>query len=416
MFKSSAIMRVLRAPENAQFRLYLVGNMPSVIGTWVQKVAIGWLTWELTQSGAWLGLIAFADFAPIVVFSPLAGVIADRLDRLTVARLSVALSTVLALALAGLTASGRITIEALFALVLVQGVVQALYQPVRQAIVANTAARADLAAAISLNAALWHSARFIGPALAGVIIVAWGIWPAFAVNAVSYLSFAVALIYLRLPRRSVARRPLSAVPRDIADGWRYVIGHPGIGPILMIVAITSVAGRPVAELLPGFAAVVFERGAVGLAWLTSASGIGAVLGAMWLAQRGRLGGLTRILVWNVLMVALTLALFAATDNFWIGTLGIAAVGFALVVSGTATQTLVQWSVDESMQGRVLSIYGLLWLGGPALGTLAMGGLSELFGLRAPVLGGAVICVAVWAWAAPRTKRLQRALEADPRAP
>jgi predicted MFS family arabinose efflux permease len=176
----------------------------------------------------------------------------------------------------------------------------------------------------------------------------------------------------------------------IADGLRYALRHPGIGPILLLQAVLAVCARPFVELLPGFAAEVFGRGAPGLAMLSSTIGIGAIAGGLWLAQRPGQTGLPRIVLATSVMTALTILAFALCRWFWPAVACVALAGFAMVVAGAGTQTVLQTAVDEDMRGRVLSLFGLIFRGGPALGALAMGAASEALGLQAPLTVGALL--------------------------
>ena len=395
---SSSFGGITRALRNRQFRIYTLGSIPSQLGTWMQRLAVGWLTWQLTESETWLGIIAFVDMFPVVIIGPIAGALADRIDRLAFARAIQIVTMAQAAALAVLTITGAITIEILFALTLFLGIVQASFQPFRQAIVANLVHGDELAPAIAVNSVMWHSSRVVGPAIAGAVIVTWGIGPAIAINAATYVIFIIALYRIHLPAPAAARRSIADIPAEIVEGIRYAVGHPVIGPLLFILLCASTLGRPVTELLPGFAAEVFGRGAGGLAWLTSAAGLGAVLAGLWLARRGRLSGLVGIIIASVLVLALALIAFAATDWFWFAVPAMVAVGFGLVASGVTVQTMIQSTVDEGLRGRVLSLYGMVWLGCPALGAIVMGGLSEIYGLRWPVIGAGVLCLMVWLWA------------------
>lgn len=401
---------IVRAFRSRQFALYTAFGIPSQIGNWMQRVSVGWLMWELTHSGSWLGLLAFADFFPVILLSQFAGVVADRFERVRVALVTQAFQLSFAAILLVLAIEGLVTPEVLVVITACGGAAAAFHQPVRQTIISRIVPREDLPAAIGINSATWHGSRFVGPAIAGVIIASWGVVPAIAVNTVSYLGFLWALTRLdRLPPTQ-RRRSLRDVPAEIVEGWAYTARHPGIGPAYVLLAVTSIMGRPVAELLPGFASAVFGRGADGLAWLTSMTGFGAMCAGLWLAQRGRVEGLTHVVAAGMLGLALSLALFTATENIWLALPCIMMVGFCLTITGSATQALVQNAVDDTVQGRILGIYGLIWLGGPAIGSLVMGVLSDLVGLRWPVFGGALICFAAWFWAHRRRERMRAALE------
>jgi predicted MFS family arabinose efflux permease len=380
---------ISRTLAHRDFGVYVAGNSVSLIGTWMQRIGVGWLAWELSHSGAVLGLVAFADLFPGVLIGPFGGALADRADRLRVIKVAQTLIMLQALALFVLTASGAITVPLLVALVLAQGAVIGFNQPARLALIPSLVPRPHLATAVAINSIVFNTARFIGPALAGVVIVALDVSAVFALNALSFLGFLFALSRLRLPP-SAAPRSRRSMLGAIADGLRYALRHPGIGPILVLQAVLAVCARPFVELLPGFAAEIFGRGAPGLALLSSTIGIGAIAGGLWLAQRPGQTGLPRIVLATSVMTALTVLAFALCRWFWPAVGCVALAGFAMVVAGAGTQTVLQTAVDEDMRGRVLSLFGLIFRGGPALGALAMGAASEALGLQAPLTAGALI--------------------------
>ncbi len=192
---------IARALRNPNYGLYTAGNAASLIGTWMQRIAVGWLTWQLTGSGAWLGAMAFADLFPTVIIGPVAGAAADRWDRLRVTKISQALAMAQSIVLFLLTVSGHITIELLLVLTAALGVIAGFNQPARLALIPSLVRREDLAAAVAINSIIFNSARFIGPAVAGLMIVAGGISAAFAANAVSFVFFLVALSRIHLESR-----------------------------------------------------------------------------------------------------------------------------------------------------------------------------------------------------------------------
>ena len=379
-----------RTLAHRDFGVYVAGNSVSLIGTWMQRIGVGWLAWELSRSGAVLGLVAFADLFP--------GALADRVDRLQVIKVAQSLIMVQALALFALTATDAITVPLLVALVLFQGAVIGFNQPARLALISSLVPRSDLATAVAINSIVFNTARFVGPALAGIAIVAVDISAVFALNALSFLAFLFALSRLRLPTAAAPKAPRSMLGA-VADGLRYALHHPGIGPILLLQAVLALCARPFVELLPGFAAEVFGRGAPGLAMLSSTIGIGAIVGGVWLAQRSDQGGLTRVVLGSSVLIALTVLAFALCRWFWPAVACVAFAGFAMVVAGAGTQTVLQTAVDEGMRGRVLSLFGLIFRGGPALGALVIGVASEAFGLQAPLAVGALLglLAAVFLW-------------------
>ena len=377
-----------RTLAHRDFGIYVAGNGVSLIGTWMQRIGVGWLAWELSHSGAVLGLVAFADLFPGVLIGPFGGALADRVDRLRVIKIAQSLIMLQALALFALTASGSITVPLLIALVLFQGAVIGFNQPARLALIPSLVPRADLATAVAINSIVFNTARFIGPAFAGLAIVALDISAVFALNALSFLAFLFALARLR-PARVAPPTAGRSMLGAVAEGLGYALRHPGIGPILLLQAVLAVCARPFVELLPGFAAD-FGRGAPGFALLSSTIGIGAIVGGLWLAQRPAEAGLPKVVLLTSILTGLAVLGFALCPWFWPAVVVVALAGFVMVVAGAGTQTLLQTAVEEGMRGRVLSLFGLIFRGGPALGALVMGVASEAFGLQAPLTVGALL--------------------------
>lgn len=404
------IKRVFR---NRNYRIFLGGNLCSNLGNWIQRVAVGWLTWELTESAAWLGFIAFADLFPTVLIGLIAGALVDRTDYLRMLKFTQTIAMSQAALLSVLTFADLITIELLLALTVLRGVNTAFNRPARMSLIYRLVGRDDLSPAIALNAIIFNSARFVGPATGGVIIVAGGVALAFAVNAFTFLVFLAALMALRLPREEKKRRDGRSLLSEAADGVRYALSHPGIAPLLIILVVTALFARPFTELLPGFADRVFGRGVDGLALLISANGLGAMAAGFWLVQRGAITGLAALVITNLLLMACALLAFTATDIFWIAMPFLVITGFSLVVQGVSVQILVQSAVAGELRGRVLAVYGILARGCPAIGALILGGLSEHLGLRLPVAGGAAVCLLLWVWAARLRPAMARAFESGP---
>ena len=205
--------------------------------------------------------------------------------------------------------------------------------------------------------------------------------------------------------------PLANLPIEIMEGLRYCRRHPGIAPMLIVLSVVALGGRAHGELMPGFAEAVFNRGVEALAMLTAAMGAGAFAGGAWLAQRGSVKGLTRIVVVATLVLSLGLIGFIATDMFWFALPCLALTGCGMVIIGVGEQTLIQNAVDGAMRGRVMSLYGMMARGGPAFGALIVGTVSEFIGLRWSVAGGAAVVFLLFLWALPRYRRMAEALEA-----
>lgn len=406
-FDFSTLGRVFK---NKNFALYTAGNTLSLIGMWVQRLAVGWLMWELTESGAWLGAIAIAEFIPIVILTPLGGVVADRFDRLRISMIAQTFACGQAGALWVFTLTGAMSPELLVALMMIGGVTNAMNQAARVTLVVNMVPRDVMSTAIAINSVIFNVARIVGPAIAGALIFYTDIAWAFLVNAISYGALVGALLLIRMPRVQDTIPPTGSYFRDLLEGARFTFSHTGVAAIIALTAVNSIFARPLIDLLPGFAGAVFDAGPEGLAILTSSMGVGAICASIWLAQRGRLSGLAEIVCVGVLLNGAAVALFALSTSLWTGAVLLAVSGFTQACTGTGTQTLIQSAVADRLRGRVMSVWLVIGRGGPALGALVMGSLAELMGFGWPLFIGASITFTVALMILPRRKRMARALE------
>src|ERR1700757_2528192 len=406
---------VAAAFAHRNYRVYVSGNAVGLIGTWMQRVAVGWLAWTLTHSGAWLGILSMAEFFPVVFLSPLAGALADRRDRVGIIRVTQVAGSIEATLLAVLVYTGAITIELLFALTLLLGVFNAVAQPSRLALIPTLVDRAALPSALAINAIIFNSARFLGPAVAGIVIAKISVGAAFAVNAATYIAFLIAMTNLRgIPALPVAAT--QSVLKASAEAYGYASRHPGIAPMLVLFTITTIGTRGFVELFPGFADSVFGRGPEGLATLTSTVGLGAICGAAWMLLRPAITGLTGLVLGNTLVISLAILAFTSTDRFLLALPCVFVAGAAMTITGVGAQTLIQAAVDIRMRGRIMALYGMIFRAGPALGAVMMGSLSERFGLRLPLAIGAIISCGFWAWTWLKQRRIAEPLKPDPAIP
>lgn len=401
---------VSRSLRNRNYAIYTYSNTAAMIGEWIQRVGVGWLTWELTESTTWLGIIACIDMVPTMLISPVAGAYADRSDRLRFIQKTVGFTTLQPLALSSLFFLDLIDIWLLVPLALLNGLFTAFNQAARLAIIPNLVNRAELSPAIALSSITYNISRFAGPAIAGTVIASAGVGYAFLINLLFFIVFTACLFCITLNKEESPARRGNTILADTIEGLRYTIRHPGIGPVMFLLIVGSLGQRPFIELLPGFAGRVFERGPEAFGWMVSMVGLGALSGALYLAVRPSLHGLTRIAVHMVLVGAITLAAFATVSNFHFAMACLFVIGTSLSVSATGVMTLVQSAVDNHMRGRVLSLYGLIFRGGPAIGAFFMGFAAERIGLHIPVLTGAVFCILLWAWVARNLAKTACALE------
>jgi predicted MFS family arabinose efflux permease len=327
-----------------------------------------------------------------------------------VVKVSQTISLLQATALFWLTAAGHMTIELLVALTAFQGVIVAFNQPARLALVPSLVPHADLATAVAINSVVFNLARFIGPACAGPVIVWSGVSAAFAANALSYLPFLAALACIRIDSTEAVPSKRRNMIADLAEGIRYTASHPAIAALLVLLTALGIGGRPLSELLPGIAANVFKSGAGGLSLLASAMGGGAILGGLWLGQRAHSSDLTRVAIASSMLAAVATAVAIATDTLWVALPAVAVVGLATSSAGIAMQSLIQLASDRAMRGRVMGLYGLIFRGAPAIGALGAGAASAWFGLRPPIILGALLVLAAGAWAWSARERIAAALE------
>jgi MFS family permease len=413
MAGSASLQNAIDAWKQRNFAWYMGGATVSLVGLWAQKIAVGWLAWDLTHSELWLGFIAFADLFPTVVITPIAGALADRGSRLAMARISQSLAGLISFALAGLFYADLLTIWPLFFLSLALGVVLAFATAARLALVPVLLEPQYVPAAVANDGAIYNACRVVGPMIAAAIIAVSNVGGAFLINGCCFAIFVLCLLKVRILRVETSARAAGNVLQQTMDGVRYAANHPGIGPILVVLTAVAVGVKPFLEMLPALADVVFDAGVDGFAWLAAAGGFGAVVAALWLAARGTVEGLTKISLSALLFGSGGIVLVAATDIFWVGLIGAVIAGSAITLSGTGCQTLMQNAVDGAVRGRVMSLYGMLHRGAPALGALAVGAAAEIIGLQLAIAGSAVLlCVAGLVFALPRLKTMIPALE-DP---
>jgi MFS family permease len=401
-----------RALSSRNARIFFGASLGAWTGLWMHRIGVAWLAWELTRSAAWVGLIAFADLAPAVVVSPIAGAIADRVDRVRLTMASQGVVAIEAATVATLAATGNISIGLLFALEMVSGTAACFAQPARQTLIPALVAREDLPAAVAANSLLFNVARFVGPGLAGPVIAAWGVAPAILCNAIGQGFATFSMPWLRIEAEQRRGHPATtSLLAETLEGFRYTARHPGLGPIIAFSALSSFLLRGVQEILPPFVERLFGRGAESLAMLTASFAVGALIAGVTVASRGRLVGTTRIAVLAILAQTIATAAFVATGHFAFALLCGAAIGASASAHGISVQVLAQTSAAPAMRGRIMSLWALVTRACPALGALVLGLAGEALGLRLPTLVAAALALGVFAWGLSRAGRIARSLEA-----
>jgi len=379
------------ALSSRNFQIYLTGSTISLHGLWVYRVALGWFAWEISGSEFWVGIIAFTQFAPAVIFGPVFGVFADRFDRRRASIIINACSALNNLLLAALVFLGRVDIIVLAALSFMQGCLDGAHTPVRMTIVPNLVSKDRLQSAIASTSISFNVSRFVGPALAGIVIATLGVGAAFAMNGISYLAIIVAVSIVQLNAPPARMQKPGDVWAELFDGVRYVAGHGTIRELLIIIAFASVFGRGALEMLPAFADAVFARGSAGLAILTSAVGVGAIATGIILS-RSTAWLTSGFIRYTVILSGALIVLFGANSVFWLAVPTVVALGVLLSLCGVGSQILIQSLVEEEVRGRVSSLWGMVAFGGTALGSLVVGSSSAAFGLQGTVVVTGFFCI------------------------
>ena len=394
-FSAGGIGRALR---HRNYRVYWIYFFVATTSRWVQRTGVAWLTWELTHSPTWLGIVAFADMFPLVIFSVWGGAVADRIGSLRMVRLTLTMTAFGTVVFAGLVLIDLIDIWTVVILTAAIGSIWSFGNAAQLSLVNNLVPKSELSAAFALGSATFNASRFIGPGIAGVTIALLGIGVTIAAGAVGLAAWAAALYTIHLQPELKTQAKKQGTIADMIDGVRYTAQHIGIRNAMILLGVTAILVRPYMELLPGFSDEVFGRGADGLALLMSATGFGGLMGGVWLAIRGRNEGLAQIIVVSLLISGIALLAFTVTDQIWIATIAAAFLGVFMLTGNIASQTLIQGSVDPAIRARVMAIFILMAWGMPALGAILMGWIASVAGLQLTLGVGAVLTMLTWLWA------------------
>jgi len=394
--------------SDRNFRIYSVGSIGSWISFFVQKVAVSWLTWELTASTIWLAAIALMDIIPNVILMPAAGALADRFDRHKILLLTCTLLLFQAALLAVLAWTDMLTIWALAALVLAHGIFISFMVPAMYGIIPRFVARTTVPSAIAVTSAYSQFAIFVGPALAGWIIVGYGTTAAFIVNVVGYLLLISAFLCLKTPSDYVHPEPSSlSFFGDMQDGFKYIFTHSTIGSLLIVVFFADVVLMGFYHMLPAYSADVLGKGVEGLSAILAVIGLGTTCAALWLAHGG--GSAVRInrVLWGFLVALIALAALVQSSNLYIAAVFAVVLGFAAETGHTGTMTIIQLSVTENQRGRVMGTVFMISQLAAGVGAYLIGAIAVGAGIQLPVTLGVVIGLCIWVAIYVRRKHLFR---------
>jgi MFS family permease len=383
---------LLRALRSRNYRLFVAGQSVSLIGTWMQQVAMSWLVYRLTGSALLLGVLGFTSNLPIFLLASFAGVLSDRWDRRRLLLVTQSLALLQAAVLTAVVLAGVVQVWQVILLSLVLGVVNAFDIPVRQTFVVEMVEhREDLSNAIALNSSMVHGARLIGPSLAGLLVAAAGEGFCFALNSASYLGVICALVAMRLtpPTQHQQQRH---VLHELREGFGYAVNFTPIRNILLLVASVSLMGMSYTSLLPVFAREVYHGGAHTFGFLMAASGGGALVGTLFLAKRRSVLGLGRVIVRAPLLLGCALTVFAFSSSLPLSLIALTVTGFSSMTIMASSNTILHTIVEEDKRGRVMSFFTMSFMGMTPFGSLLAGSMAGWIGARNTVLVGALACL------------------------
>jgi MFS family permease len=387
----SAKTRLFDVFRHRNYRLFFTGQAISLVGFWMQAIAQSWLVYSLTDSPFLLGLVAFVAQAPVLLASPFAGVIADRLDRWRILFVTQGAMMASASMLAVLTLSGVVEVWHIIVLAALTGTANAFDVPTRQSFTIEMVGRADLPRAIALNSIMFNAARLIGPALAGLLVAAVGEGWCIALNALSYIAVLSGLSLMRLELQPL-RAPSDPLT-DLREGFVYVATHRQIRTLLLLLAGSSLFGTSYLALMPVFARDILHGNSDALGFLMAAVGAGALAGALVVTRVPQRWLATMPFVASACFGAALIA-FSQSTSFGLSLVLLAPAGFGMMLMGVATNTLMQAAVDDAMRGRVMAYYVMAFIGMVPLSALAAGALSHEIGAPMTLaLGGALTMVA-----------------------
>lgn len=391
------ISHAWRALRHRNFRLFFFGQGISLIGTWMTRLATSWLVYRLTQSALLLGIVSFSGQIISFLIGPFAGVWVERLNRRKLLVWTQAAAALQSLAMAALTLTHVINLWEIIGLAAFQGLINSFDMPGRQSfLVQMVDDRSDLSNAIAINSSMANGARLVGPAIAGMVIALFGEGWCFLIDGVSYFAVIASLLLMRINRKEF-RRQTTGMLEEMSEGWSYVRTFRPIRTILLLFALLSLMGWPYSVLLPIFAGKVLHGGPHTLGWLTGASGVGALISGFSLALRKSVAGLTRMIQISAALFGTGLILFGLSHTLWLSLVLMLVVGFGMMQSAAASNTVIQSLVPEDKRARVMSYYTMAFFGASPFGSLLAGILAHQIGAPHAVMITGAFCIlgAMW---------------------
>jgi MFS family permease len=383
---------IARALRHRNYRLFFGGQGISLVGTWMQQVALSWLVYSLTNSALLLGLVGFAGQLPTFLLTSFAGVLADRWQRLRLLIIIQTLAAIQASILAVLTLTGHIAVWHIFALGICMGAITAFDVPTRQSLIGDMLdKKEDLGNAIALNSLMFNGARLVGPSIAGLLLSVTSEGVCFLLNALSFIAVIGALAAMRIPH--LTKKPAQQrILQGLKEGYTYGFGFPPIRYILINLALLSLLGLPYTVLMPIFARDILGGGPHTLGFLVAMSGVGALFSALYLASRKSVIGLGTVIAASSSIFGCALVFFSFSRYMPLSLLMSLCAGFGFMGVITSTNTILQTISQEDKRGRVMSLYAMAFMGMTPFGALIMGALANRIGAPHAVTVGGIACV------------------------
>jgi MFS family permease len=385
-------MHALRAFRHRNFRLFYAGQAISLIGTWIQQIALSWLVYRTTGSGFLLGLVTFCSQIPMLLFLPLAGLFSDRYDRRKLMVAAYVLAMIQAVTLGLLTLTSAIHVWQILVLGFIYGTIMAFETPARQSLISQMVNdRDDLPNAIALNSVLMNSGRLIGPSIAGVLLVFIGEGWCFLINSASFVAIIASVSMMKLAAKP-RTRTAGSLRNELAVAARYAWNTRPIRLFLALVALISLTASPYTVLMPIFARDVFGGDAHTLGFLVGSAGLGAVIGTAFLTTRPNVFGLSKLVPFTSAIAGIALMLVGISGIYWVSLAFMACLGFGIIVTAASVNMMLQTLVDEDKRGRIISFYAMAFLGLAPVGGLIAGTVAGQVGAPATAMINGACCL------------------------
>ena len=401
---------IFRALRHRNYALFASGQAFALVGYWMQAIAQSWLLYRLTGSATLLGVLAFASSVPILLLAPLAGLWSDRVNLHRTMFGTQVLEMLQAITLAALAIAGVIAPWHIIALSMLMGVLVAIELPVRHAyLVELVEGKEDLPNAVAMTSLIVNAGRFAGPAIAGIVIAAYGEAACFAINALTYVAVLVSFMMIRV---TASPRPAShqAFVKGLIEGFTYAWRSVPIRLLLGVLVVVSLLATPYITLMPVLVREVYGGDATLMGNLVAAAGLGGLCGTLFLVSRPNVRGLVSVIAYASLAAGTALAMLSWSGRIWIAAALIAIVGFGILVTSVSVNMILQTIVDDDKRGRVMSLYTAAFVGMSPFGAVAAGALADLVGIAATLTAGGVSCALAGLYLAQRRGVMQSHME------